>query len=238
MQHRRIRAVDTFIYALFRSREKEIRVYITKYNFNLILNINITNIKQHNNASTCDIATYCICDQWQLRRVRSRDARKTIFGLFSCGEWHKILNIWLHEIRLVYCIWKRTCQAHVRTQRVDRGSGPPWKITLYGFVCWCLVVTSVCWCLVVPLGKDWLLGSRLRCLIVTLSLSTWYPWSGLVLDCIDFCSLPSFILLIEFGKWNPPEQSWTPHPPGKWWTPSGSLEKYSFLCNKSVGPPL
>ena len=28
-------------------------------------------------------------------------------------------------------------------------------------------------------------GSRLWCLIVTLSLSHWYPGSGVVLDCID-----------------------------------------------------
>ena len=28
-----------------------------------------------------------------------------------------------------------------------------------------------------------------------LSLSHWYPWSGVVLDCIDFCSLPSFLLI-------------------------------------------
>ena len=29
------------------------------------------------------------------------------------------------------------------------------------------------------------LGSRLRCLIVKLPLSLWYPGSGVVLDCID-----------------------------------------------------
>ena len=29
-----------------------------------------------------------------------------------------------------------------------------------------------------------------------------------------------------------------PPPPGKFWTPSGSFEKYSFLCNKTIGPPL
>ena len=27
-------------------------------------------------------------------------------------------------------------------------------------------------------------------------------------------------------------------PPGKCQTPSGSLEKYSFLCNKTIAPPL
>ena len=35
------------------------------------------------------------------------------------------------------------------------------------------------------LGKGWSLGSRLWCLTVSLSLSYWYPGSGVVLDCID-----------------------------------------------------
>ena len=35
------------------------------------------------------------------------------------------------------------------------------------------------------LGKGWSLGSRLWCLTVSLSLSHWYPGSGVVLDCID-----------------------------------------------------
>ena len=45
------------------------------------------------------------------------------------------------------------------------------------------------------LGKGWPLGSRLWCLIVKLSLSHWYPGSGVVLDCIDSWSLPFFLLL-------------------------------------------
>ena len=44
------------------------------------------------------------------------------------------------------------------------------------------------------LGKGWHLGSRLWCLNVTLSLSRWYRGSGLMLDCIDSWSLPSFLL--------------------------------------------
>ena len=47
----------------------------------------------------------------------------------------------------------------------------------------------VCVCLFVPcghlLGKVWPFGSRLWCLIVSFSLSHWYPGSGVVLDCID-----------------------------------------------------
>ena len=35
------------------------------------------------------------------------------------------------------------------------------------------------------LGKGRPLGSRLWCLTVSMSLSHWYPWSGVVLDCID-----------------------------------------------------
>ena len=41
----------------------------------------------------------------------------------------------------------------------------------------CLVVT--CW------EKGLPLGSHLCCLTVSLSLSHWYPGSGVVLDCID-----------------------------------------------------
>ena len=36
----------------------------------------------------------------------------------------------------------------------------------------------------------------------------------------------------------PLEKNGPPPPPGKCQTPSGSLEKYSFLCNQTIGPPL
>ena len=58
----------------------------------------------------------------------------------------------------------------------------------------CFVVLS---CIGHLLGKGWPLGSHLWCLIVMLSLSHWCPRSGVVLDCIYFWSLPSF-LLIDF----------------------------------------
>ena len=41
---------------------------------------------------------------------------------------------------------------------------------------------SVCMCL---LGKGWPVGSCLWCLTVSLSLSHWYPWSGVALACMD-----------------------------------------------------
>ena len=43
-------------------------------------------------------------------------------------------------------------------------------------------------------GKGWPLNSRLWCLIVKLSLSHWYPGSGVVLDCIDSWAMLSFLL--------------------------------------------
>ena len=46
------------------------------------------------------------------------------------------------------------------------------------------------------LGKGWPLGSHLWCLIVKMAFSHWYPGSGVVLDCIDSWSLPSYLLLL------------------------------------------
>ena len=64
--------------------------------------------------------------------------------------------------------------------------------------CFCYAYVHVC--LLMPwgrlLGKGWPLGFPLWCLIVKLSLSCWYPVSGLVLDCIDSWSLPSFLLYL------------------------------------------
>ena len=62
----------------------------------------------------------------------------------------------------------------------------------------CVCNGFVCVCLFVPcghlLGKDWPLGPRLWCLTVSLSLSHWYPWSVVVLDCIDSWSLHPYFL--------------------------------------------
>ena len=67
----------------------------------------------------------------------------------------------------------------------------------------CFFLSCVCYafvhvCLYVPcghlLGKGWSLGSRLWCLTVSLSLSHWYPGSGVVLDCNDFWSLQPYLL--------------------------------------------
>ena len=79
----------------------------------------------------------------------------------------------------------------------------------------------MCVCLLMPCGhllrKGWPLGSRLWCPIMKLSLSHWYPGSGVdttpdqgyqwdsgnfttvVLDCIDSWYLPSFLLSFNFN---------------------------------------
>ena len=53
-------------------------------------------------------------------------------------------------------------------------------------------------CLFVPcdhlLGMGWPLDSRLWCITVSLSLSHWYPGSGVVLDCIYSRSLHPYLL--------------------------------------------
>ena len=58
-----------------------------------------------------------------------------------------------------------------------------------GFFLSCVCYAFVCVCLYVPcghlLGKGLPIGSRLRRLSVSLSLSHWYLGSGVVLNCID-----------------------------------------------------
>ena len=72
------------------------------------------------------------------------------------------------------------------------------SIMLY-MSCFCYAFVFVC--LLMPcghlLGKGWPLGSRLWCLIVKLSLSHWYPGSGVVLACIDSWSLPFYLLILQ-----------------------------------------
>ena len=69
-----------------------------------------------------------------------------------------------------------------------------WGSSMLFLSCFCYAF--VCVCLLVPCGhqleKCWPLGSRLWCLIVKLSLSYWYPGSGVVLDFIDSWSLSFF----------------------------------------------
>ena len=70
--------------------------------------------------------------------------------------------------------------------------------TFYVFFLSCVCYAFVCVCLYVPcghlLGKGWPLGSRLKCLAVSLLLSHWYPGSGVVLDCIGSWSLHPYLL--------------------------------------------
>ena len=46
-------------------------------------------------------------------------------------------------------------------------------------------------------GKGLTSGSRLWCITMSLSLSHWYPGSGVVLDCIDSLSLHPYLLCVH-----------------------------------------
>ena len=73
-----------------------------------------------------------------------------------------------------------------------------WGSFILFLSCFCYAL-----CLLMPwghlLGKGRPLGSHLWYLIVKLSLSHWYPGSGVVFDCIVSWSLPSFLLSSLFS---------------------------------------
>ena len=62
-----------------------------------------------------------------------------------------------------------------------------WIFNVIVLSCVCYVFVHLCLFVLCGhlLGKGGPLGSRLLCLTVSLSLSHWYPGSGVVLDCID-----------------------------------------------------
>ena len=74
-------------------------------------------------------------------------------------------------------------------------------VDLLCFYCLVFVMYFVRVCLFVPcghlLGRDWPLGSRLWCITERLSLSHWYPGSGVVFDCIDSWSLHPYLLWLS-----------------------------------------
>ena len=71
-------------------------------------------------------------------------------------------------------------------------------VDLLCFFVSCVCYAFVCVCLYVPcghlLGKGWPLDSPVWCLTVSLSLSHWYPGSGVIFDCIYSWSLHPYLL--------------------------------------------
>ena len=79
-----------------------------------------------------------------------------------------------------------------------QGGTSLWIFGVFVLSCVCYVFVRVCLYVFCGhlLGKGWPLGSRLWCLTVSLSLSHWYPGSGVVLDCIDSWSLHPYLLFL------------------------------------------
>ena len=111
-------------------------------------------------------------------REQNMDARRTTCSSLSNAPspcQPAVLVIFLHgQFWLIFYVFDLSCVCYV-------------------FVCVCLYV--LCGHL---LGKGWPLGSRLWCLTVSLSLSHWYPGSGVLVDCIDSWSLHPHLLFFYF----------------------------------------
>ena len=101
-----------------------------------------------------------------------------------------------------------TCELRVRLARRETGLSPVkyftdrskavlllWIFYVFVLSCICYVFVHVCLYVLCDflLGKGWPLGSGFV-MSVSLSLSHWYPRSGVVLDCIDSWSLHPYLL--------------------------------------------
>ena len=103
-----------------------------------------------------------------------------------------------------------TSELRVRLARCKTSLSPPvkyftdrskavlllWIFCVFVLSCVSYVFVRVCLYVLSGhlLGKGWPLGSHLWCLTVSLSLSNWYPGSGVVLNCIDSWSLHPYLL--------------------------------------------
>ena len=99
------------------------------------------------------------------------------------------------RIWLAVDFW-RPKQCEISVQMCNLKNWTPVTFKLFFLSCLCYAFVRVC--LLMPcgplLGKGWPLGSRFWCLIVKLSLSNWYPGSGvgLIVSIPDLCPLSYF----------------------------------------------
>ena len=74
-------------------------------------------------------------------------------------------------------------------EEANKGSKRVFLVDPLCFFCLVFAMPFQRVCLYVPcghlLGKGWPLGSHLWCPTVSMSLSHWFPVSGVVLDCVD-----------------------------------------------------
>ena len=99
----------------------------------------------------------------------------TLHSIIKMSQWFKIYIKWNNR-RYFFCEYFMFFLSYV----------------CYVFVRVCLYV--LCGHL---LEKGWSLGSRLWCLTMCLSLSHWYPGSGVLLDCIDSWSLHPYLPIFK-----------------------------------------
>ena len=120
---------------------------------------------------------------WNAYKISTRDHCLTShFGLKS------VFDIHFSQKPKSQCKWTFIRSIHWMRQS-QHGIMFFLSCVCYAFVRVCLYVA--CGHL---LGKGWPLGSRLWCLTLSLSLSHWYPGSGVVLDCTDSWYLHPYLL--------------------------------------------
>ena len=141
---------------------------------------------------------------WHFDKCRLRQACKPPFRLRWCIYGLGVF----HANQISMCLdphldwgWGWCCETGLSPPVkyfTDRSGAVLLLWIFYMFFLSCVCCAFVCVCLYVLcghlLGKGWPLGSLLWCLTVSLSLSHWYPASGVVLDCIDSWSLHPYLL--------------------------------------------
>ena len=125
----------------------------------------------------------------------------------TCWERADLLAV----MSVVFCHFPKCSGPHQnqgRGCRLKTGLSPPVKyftdhfkvVILLWIICVIHVLRLSCFglCLLLPFihlpGKSWPFDSCLWCLMCICPFPMWYPGPGVVLDCIDSWSVPSFLL--------------------------------------------
>ena len=144
--------------------------------------------------SPCDIFWFICSRRWCIDKL----------GVFHANQISKCLDPYLNYGRGWRCETGLSPLPQVKV--FTACSKAVLLLWIFYVILSCVCYAFVCVCFYVPcghlFGKGWPLGSRLWCLTVSLSLSHWYPGSGLVLDCIDpwSCTLTHFKIYHRYSN--------------------------------------